>query len=112
MALGSPRRDGDSASSGNPSANLPGEPGVGLDLTPPFVAGDEATRWLFGLNRFGIRPGLVRVQGLLADLGNPQEKLRTLVAAGTNGKGSTTRVLPICCRPRATRWRPTQALTF
>ncbi len=89
MALGSPRRDGDSHGSGN----FPGEPGIGLDLTPPFVAGDEATRWLFSLNRFGIRPGLVRVQGLLADLGNPQENLRTLVAAGTNGKGSTTRTL-------------------
>ncbi len=84
MALGSPRRDGVSHS---------GEPGIGPDLAPPFVAGDEATRWLFNLNRFGIRPGLVRVQGLLADLGNPQDKLRTLVAAGTNGKGSTTRVL-------------------
>ena len=93
MALGSPRRDGDSRQTGDTSGNHPGEPGIGLDLSPPFVAGDEATRWLFSLNRFGIRPGLVRVQGLLADLGNPQENLRTLVTAGTNGKGSTTRVL-------------------
>ncbi|MEN8005978.1 MAG: hypothetical protein ABFS42_03145 [Candidatus Krumholzibacteriota bacterium] len=83
MGLGSPRRNG----------NHPGEPGVGLDLAPPFVAGDEATRWLFSLNRFGIRPGLVRIQGLLADLGDPQDHLRTLVTAGTNGKGSTTRAL-------------------
>jgi len=85
VALGSPRGDGDSG--------YPGEPGVGLDLAPPFVADDDATRWLFGLNRFGIRPGLTRIQGLLADLGHPEDHLRTLVAAGTNGKGSITRIL-------------------
>jgi dihydrofolate synthase/folylpolyglutamate synthase len=76
----------------NPSSH-PGEPGVGADLPPPFTARDESTRWLFSLNRFGIRPGLVRIEGLLADLGHPERKLRTLVTAGTNGKGSTTRVL-------------------
>jgi dihydrofolate synthase / folylpolyglutamate synthase len=71
----------------------PGEPGVGVDLAPPFTASDEPTRWLFGLNRFGIRPGLMRIAGLLEDLGHPEKKLRTLVVAGTNGKGSTTRIL-------------------
>lgn len=88
MALGSPRSGGDTGQPGHP-----GEPGVGPDLQPPFVAHDEATRWLFSLNRFGIRPGLTRVQGLLADLGHPEDHLRTLVCAGTNGKGSTTRIL-------------------
>ena len=71
----------------------PGEPGVGDQLGPPFVAGDEPTRWLFSLNRFGIRPGLLRIEGLLADLGHPERNLRSLVTAGTNGKGSTTRIL-------------------
>ena len=70
-----------------------GEPGIGPDLAAPFTAEDEATRWLFSLNRKGIRPGLVRVQGLLDDLGNPERSLTTLVTAGTNGKGSTTRIL-------------------
>jgi dihydrofolate synthase/folylpolyglutamate synthase len=85
MGLGNPR----------PGANSshPGEPGVGPDLAPPFTADDEATRWLFSLNRFGIRPGLVRIQGLLEDLGHPERDLRTIVVAGTNGKGSTTRIL-------------------
>lgn len=73
--------------------SYPGEPGIGDQLGPPFVAGDEATRWLFSLNRFGIRPGLSRIEGLLADLGHPERNLRTLVTAGTNGKGSTTRIL-------------------
>lgn len=86
MGLGNPRPAAD-------DARLPGEPGVGVDLPPPFAARDEATRWLFALNRFGIRPGLVRIEGLLADLGHPERDLRLLVTAGTNGKGSTTRVL-------------------
>lgn len=85
MGLGSPRPPGDSGH--------PGEPGVGPDLSPPFTADDEHTAWLFSLNRFGIRPGLVRIQGLLSDLGHPEDGLRTLVVAGTNGKGSTTRIL-------------------
>ncbi len=85
MSLGVPRSDINSSH--------PGEPGVGVDLAPPFTAGDEPTRWLFSLNRFGIRPGLKRIQGLLGELGNPENKLRTLVVAGTNGKGSTTRIL-------------------
>ncbi|MBU8870596.1 MAG: hypothetical protein KOO60_07020 [Gemmatimonadales bacterium] len=85
MGLGSPRPSG-----GN---SHPGEPGIGPDLGPPFTAPDETTRWLFSLNRMGIRPGLMRVQGLLEDLGHPERELRTLVSAGTNGKGSTTRAL-------------------
>ncbi|MCP4573033.1 MAG: hypothetical protein GY838_11820 [bacterium] len=86
MGLGNPRPDAD-------DPRLPGEPGVGVDLPPPFAARDEATRWLFALNRFGIRPGLARIEGLLADLGHPERDLRVMVTAGTNGKGSTTRVL-------------------
>lgn len=85
MSLGNPRPEN--------SQSHPGEPGVGVDLAPPFTAQDESTRWLFSLNRFGIRPGLMRVEGLLKDLGQPEKSLRTLVVAGTNGKGSTTRIL-------------------
>ncbi len=84
MSLGNPRSD---------EKSHPGEPGVGVDLAPPFVAGDKSTAWLFSLNRFGIRPGLVRIEGLLAELNHPEKKLRTLIVAGTNGKGSTTRIL-------------------
>lgn len=72
---------------------FPGEPGVTDDARPPFIADDPVTRWLFALNRKGIRPGLRRVRGLLDDLGNPERGLRTVVVAGTNGKGSTTRLL-------------------
>lgn len=36
----------------------------------------------------GTRPGLERVRELLASLGNPQDSLRFIHVAGTNGKGS------------------------
>ncbi len=88
MGLGSPRRPGAPG-----RAAFPGEPGVGVDMPPPFASADPETRWLFALNRFGIRPGLQRVEGLLADLGHPERGLRVITVAGTNGKGSTTRIL-------------------
>ena len=39
--------------------------------------------------KFEYRPGLERVQGLCDILGNPEEELRFIHIAGTNGKGST-----------------------
>jgi len=71
----------------------PGEPGVGECATPPFAADNETTRWLFALNRRGIRPGLRRIRGLLDEIGHPERDYKILVTAGTNGKGSTTRLL-------------------
>lgn len=38
--------------------------------------------------RFGIHLGLERIKALLADLGNPQEKVPIIHVAGSNGKGS------------------------
>lgn len=38
----------------------------------------------------GVVPGLERMKRLLAALGDPQEKLRCLHVAGTNGKGSVS----------------------
>lgn len=75
------------------SSPLPGEPGVESAGAAPFVGEDEESRWLFSLNRFGMRPGLERIEGLLDSLGRPERALRTIVIAGTNGKGSTTRIL-------------------
>lgn len=80
-------------SRGPAGAAHPGEPAIGPDLPPPFQPPDESVRWLFALNRFGIRPGLDRVNAVLEDLGHPEQGLPTLVVAGTNGKGSTTRAL-------------------
>ena len=38
--------------------------------------------------RFGVNLGLKRIKKLLADLGNPQDKVPIIHVAGTNGKGS------------------------
>ncbi len=46
------------------------------------VAYIHATAWL------GSRPGLARITRLCEMLGNPQERLRCIHVAGTNGKGS------------------------
>src|SRR5574341_1300970 len=53
----------------------------------------EATEFLFGLHRFGWRPGLATVRRLLDLLGNPQESTPSLHVAGSNGKGSTAAML-------------------
>ncbi len=80
-------------SSAPPPEPPAGEPGVQTVGLPPFVPDDPALAWLFGLNRFGIQPGLERIAALLAELGHPERGLRTIVVAGTNGKGSATRLL-------------------
>ncbi len=82
----------------DPADAWPAEPGVSTDLAPPFVAADDDTRWLFSLNRFGIRPGLRRIEALLRELDHPEREVPTIVVAGTNGKGSTTRILATLLR--------------
>lgn len=44
--------------------------------------------WLSAAQGRGIVPGLGRMERLLAALGNPEQSLRCLHVAGTNGKGS------------------------
>lgn len=51
---------------------------------------EEARQFIEEANRYGSRLGLQTVTELLKRLGNPQEKLKIIHVAGTNGKGSTT----------------------
>jgi len=53
------------------------------------VSPGAGLRWLDDLGPQKIRPGLSRTRALLASLGSPQASFRTLLVAGTNGKGST-----------------------
>jgi len=53
----------------------------------------EALEHLRGLAVFGARFGLETTQRMAAALGNPQERLRFIHVAGTNGKGSTCAML-------------------
>jgi dihydrofolate synthase/folylpolyglutamate synthase len=58
----------------------------------------EATAFLFGLRRFGWRPGLDTIRHLLDLLGEPQDAVPSLHVAGTNGKGSTAAMLSAILR--------------
>lgn len=53
----------------------------------------ESVQYLRGLGQFGMKPGLNRAIQLAAAAGNPQERLRFIHVAGTNGKGSTCAML-------------------
>ncbi|MEQ2007696.1 MAG: folylpolyglutamate synthase/dihydrofolate synthase family protein [Limisphaerales bacterium] len=53
----------------------------------------EALDYMHGLALFGARFGLETTQRMAAALGNPQERLRFIHVAGTNGKGSTCAML-------------------
>ncbi|HEY1663413.1 MAG TPA: folylpolyglutamate synthase/dihydrofolate synthase family protein [Verrucomicrobiae bacterium] len=53
----------------------------------------EAIQYLYGLRLFGAKFGLENTFKLAALAGNPQEKLRFIHVAGTNGKGSTCAML-------------------
>ena len=53
----------------------------------------EALNKIHSLLTFGSRPGLDRVRELLRRMGDPQDKLRYIHVAGTNGKGSVCAML-------------------
>lgn len=53
----------------------------------------ETLDWIHGTGRFGIRPGLERMQKMMEFLGNPHLELKVIHLAGTNGKGSTAAFL-------------------
>jgi len=53
----------------------------------------EAANFLFELRRFASRPGTDATRELLSSLGDPHEGLRCVQIAGSNGKGSTARMV-------------------
>ena len=53
----------------------------------------EAIQFLYGLRLFGAKFGLENTFQLAALAGNPQDRLRFIHVAGTNGKGSTCAML-------------------
>ncbi|WP_224269670.1 dihydropteroate synthase [Haloprofundus salinisoli] len=53
----------------------------------------EAANFLFDLRRFQVKPGTESVRALLAHLGDPHEHVRFVQVAGSNGKGSTARMV-------------------
>ena len=53
----------------------------------------DAVHKINSLLRFGMKPGLERIQALLDRMGNPQKQLKFVHVAGTNGKGSACALL-------------------
>jgi dihydrofolate synthase/folylpolyglutamate synthase len=58
----------------------------------------DALSHLGHARRFGMKLGLEPMRGLARALGDPQEKLRFIHLAGTNGKGSTAAFCESCLR--------------
>lgn len=58
----------------------------------------DALSYLGQARRFGMKLGLEPMRNLAWALGNPQEKLRFIHLAGTNGKGSTAAFCESCLR--------------
>src|SRR3954463_10223580 len=61
----------------------------------------EAIEFLYSLRLFGTKLGLENTFRLAELAGNPQEKLRFIHVAGTNGKGSTCAMLESIYRAAA-----------
>lgn len=53
----------------------------------------ETMNYINFCEKFGSKLGLERVLAILEILGNPQDKIRCIHVAGTNGKGSTTEMI-------------------
>lgn len=53
----------------------------------------ESLGYLESLGKFGIKLGMERIEGLLKELDNPEQKIKTVHVTGTNGKGSVTSMI-------------------
>ncbi len=54
---------------------------------------EEVMDYLAALARFGVKPGLERTVALLDFVGQPQQRMRHVHIAGTNGKGSAAAMI-------------------
>lgn len=54
---------------------------------------ESAIAYMHSTIQFGIRPGLERIRMLCKKLGNPQDSLKSIHIAGTNGKTSTAKIV-------------------
>jgi dihydrofolate synthase/folylpolyglutamate synthase len=49
--------------------------------------------YLFSLELLGIKLGLAQMRALVGQLGRPEQAFRSIIVAGTNGKGSVTAIV-------------------
>jgi dihydrofolate synthase / folylpolyglutamate synthase len=60
-------------------------------------------QYLLSLEKFGIKFGLANIQALTAALGHPHTHFRSILVAGTNGKGSVTAMTDYALRASGLR---------
>ena len=58
-----------------------------------FHSYEEALNWIHSRLRFGIKPGLTRMEMMMEKLNHPEKQIKTVHIGGTNGKGSTVTYL-------------------
>lgn len=58
-----------------------------------FHSYEEALNWIHSRLRFGIKPGLSRMEMMMEKLNHPEKQIKTVHIGGTNGKGSTVTYL-------------------
>jgi dihydrofolate synthase / folylpolyglutamate synthase len=63
------------------------------EMLTMFTTYQEAVDWIHARLRLGIKPGLKRMEWMMARLGNPEKRLKSIHIGGTNGKGSTVTFL-------------------
>ncbi|MGE6857667.1 bifunctional folylpolyglutamate synthase/dihydrofolate synthase [Bacillus pumilus] len=54
-----------------------------------FTTYHEAIEWIHSRLAFGVKPGLERMKWLMNKLSHPEQRIKAVHVAGTNGKGST-----------------------
>jgi dihydrofolate synthase/folylpolyglutamate synthase len=62
------------------------------------VTPSDPLDFLFSLERLGMKFGLEKIAALCEELGHPERAFRSIVIAGTNGKGSVTVMLETALR--------------
>ena len=56
---------------------------------------EEVDKYISEIPRFAAKTGTENLQNILAALGNPEKKVKSIHIAGTNGKGSVCRLLSL-----------------
>ena len=64
---------------------------------------NEAVKYINSLGKHRVVPGLVNIEEICKRLGNPQEQLKFVHIAGTNGKGSTLAYISTVLRTQGYR---------
>ncbi len=69
-----------------------------MPLTESMILGEtfsyeEACAYIDDAAKLGSKPGLARIGALCEELGHPEDELRFIHVAGTNGKGSTAAMI-------------------